>query len=257
MDIWSIAGNIVATIIVSVAVFLFGRWRGWWGRASRPGKVWAGAGAFLFLAVALAGAYIATRKPPPERATTPFAILVADLDGDADRGQTRHILQSLRTQFGKAVARGDIEILSRGEALAISAGNMRTAEEAVEKKGRAWLKEQNASVLIWGEAAARDTLFRLRFLAAEGEGGAVKHWPNSSSPSPPVSSLWRSTRQVASPMRRAHSFGMHMQSASSALVRSVAIMPGLKPPFAFTARFSASRRATRSRWPIRRKAAPR
>jgi len=133
----------------------------------------AGLGGVVFLAALMLGVYLETR---PERATSPFAILVADLDGDADRSQTRHILQSLRTQFGEAIARGDIEILNRrGEVLGLPAGNIKTAEEAITVKGRFWLKEQNASVLIWGEAAARDKLLRLRFLPAEGDGSAKSY----------------------------------------------------------------------------------
>ncbi len=84
----------------------------WWGRRSTRVKMGLGALGFASFAALMVGVYLETR---PERAATPFAILVADLDGDTDRSQTRHILQSLRTQFGGAIARGDIEILSRGK----------------------------------------------------------------------------------------------------------------------------------------------
>lgn len=139
----------------------------WWGRRSTRVKMGLGALGFASFAALMVGVYLETR---PDRAATPFAILVADLDGDADRSQTRHILQSLRTQFGGAIARGDIEILSRGEALAIPPGNLKNGEAATTAKGRTWLKEQNASVLIWGEVGGRDKLLRLRLLPAEGDG---------------------------------------------------------------------------------------
>ncbi len=150
MDFWSIAGNIVASIIVGTVVLIFGRWRGWWLKA----------------------------KAKRERGAadpTKFAILIADLDGDAERAQTRHVLQTLRTQLAEAIERGDLQVLSRGEALHLpAAGDIRAAEIAVEKQGRAWLKEQNASVLVWGEVAEAHKKLRLRFLQPEGAGGAAK-----------------------------------------------------------------------------------
>jgi hypothetical protein len=117
-----VAKTIASKAILQVLAFLAGTpligWlQPWWGRRSSRGKMWVGAGGLVFLAALAVGVYLETR---PDRAASPFAILVADLDGDADRSQTRHILQSLRTQFGEALSRGDIEILSRGEALVIS-----------------------------------------------------------------------------------------------------------------------------------------
>ncbi len=60
MDIWSIAGNIAASIIVGIAVFLFGRWQGWWAQAK-------------------------AKRLRAKADDTKFAILVADLDGDATK----------------------------------------------------------------------------------------------------------------------------------------------------------------------------
>jgi hypothetical protein len=74
MDFWSIAGNIVASIIVGVAVFVSGRWRGWWARAK-------------------------TKRAVRAAGSTQFAILVAQLEGDAGQSQTRHVLAELRNQF--------------------------------------------------------------------------------------------------------------------------------------------------------------
>ncbi len=163
---------ILQVLAVLASTLLVGWLLAWWGRRSLRVKMLMGIGGFTLLAALMVGVYLETR---PERAATPFAILVADLDGDADRSQTRHILQSLRTQFGEAIARGDIEILSRGEALVIPPGNMKNGEMATTVKGRTWLKEQNASVLIWGEVGGHGKLLRLRLLPAEGDGASKNY----------------------------------------------------------------------------------
>ena len=173
MDFWSIAGNIVASIIVGIAVFFAGRWKGWWGRATRRGKLRAGVGAVVLTFAAFATFYAATRPPPPQRAAK-FAILVADLDGDTDKTQTRHVVQTLRTQFAEAIERRDLQVLTRGEALRLPAGDIMAAEIAVQNQGQAWLKEQNADVLIWGEVGAQDKVLRLRFLRPQGNSGSAK-----------------------------------------------------------------------------------
>ncbi len=145
--------------------------RAWWGRRSSQGRFLAGVVGFVLLAAAVKGAFVGTQKPPPARAATPFAIVVADLEGDTNRHQTHHIRDSLETQFGDAIRRGEIEILMRGETLEMPPdGDLKTALETAAGKGRAWLKEQNASVLIWGAAKAPDKVLWLRFLAAEGDG---------------------------------------------------------------------------------------
>ena len=166
----TIASKAILQVLALLATTLLIGWlQPWWGRRSSHGKMLVGVGGFVFLAALIVGVYLETR---PDRSTSPFAILVADLDGDTDRSRTRHILQSLRTQFGEAIARGDIEILSRGEALVIPPGNIKNAETATTAKGRAWLKEQNASVLVWGEVGGHDKLLRLRLLPTEGDGAS-------------------------------------------------------------------------------------
>ena len=146
------------------------RLRAWWGRRSDQEKMGVGTVGFVCFCAALSGIYVTTRTPPRPVATSPFAILVADLDGDSEKRQTHHIRKSLETQFGEAIKQGDIEILMRAETLAIpSDGNLKTALEVAALKGRAWLKEQNASVLIWGEVGAGDNLLRLRFLSAKAD----------------------------------------------------------------------------------------
>jgi hypothetical protein len=49
---------------------------------------------------------------------------------------------------------------------------MKNAETSMTAKARSWLKEQNASVLVWGEVGGRDKLLRLRLLPAEGDGAS-------------------------------------------------------------------------------------
>ena len=144
----TIASKAVLQVLAVLApTLLIGWFLAWWGRRSLRIKMLMGIGGIAFLAALIAGVYFETR---PDRATSPFAILVADLDGDADRSQTRHILQSLR----HAIRRGHRARRYRNpepcEALAIPAGNIKNAEAAATAKGRCWLKEQNASVLDVG-----------------------------------------------------------------------------------------------------------
>jgi Tetratricopeptide repeat len=148
MDFWSIAGNIAASIIVGVAVFVFGRSRGWWAKAKAKREL---------------------RTP----GGTQFTILVAQLEGDGDQSQTRHVLAELRNQFPQG-ADALVRVIRYPETLAIGAGDQGIALGAAEERGRRWLKETNADVLIWGEEGARDRVLRLRFLAPEGQGGAAK-----------------------------------------------------------------------------------
>jgi tetratricopeptide (TPR) repeat protein len=179
MEIWPIAGNLIA----GIAVLLFGREQGW----PRRVKIMAGAFAACAMAGALATAHAETRPPAPQRAAK-FAILVADLDGDADRVQTLHVLQSLQAQFAEAIGRGDLQVLSRGEALRLPSGDAGAAEIAAQKQGRAWLKEQNADVLIWGEVAQDHKLLRLRFLRPEdGAGPLAPYEPSPALELPPGS----------------------------------------------------------------------
>jgi tetratricopeptide (TPR) repeat protein len=148
MDFWSIAGNIVASIIVGVAVFAFGRSRGWWAKAKSKRELRAAGGA-------------------------QFTILVAQLEGDADQSQTRHVLAELRNQFPQGPD-ALLRVIRYPETLAIGPGDQGAALAAAEERGRRWLKETNADVLIWGEEGAKDRVLRLHFLTPEGQGGAAK-----------------------------------------------------------------------------------
>jgi tetratricopeptide (TPR) repeat protein len=154
MDFWSIAGNIVASIIVGVAVLVFGRWRGWWLKTK---------------------ARLETRKADG----TQFTLLVAELDGDTDHTQTRHILAELEKQFP---ARGEarLHVLPYPEALKPGPGERTAALKAAEERGRRWLRDKNADVLIWGEVGAKDKVLRLRFTAPLGDGGGQKPYKMNS-----------------------------------------------------------------------------
>ena len=89
------------------------------------------------------------RDLPPAEGTH-FTILVCDLAGDEDGGQTRHVVDALSgqagiraSQFGRRLDVGD-----HGDI----ADNVATAES----KGRNWLAEQNADILIWGRVKKAD-----------------------------------------------------------------------------------------------------
>jgi tetratricopeptide (TPR) repeat protein len=104
---------------------------------------------------------------------TQFAILVAQLDGDANRSQTKHILAELEKQFPPHGA-ARLHVLPYTEVLAIGVGERTVAIAAAEAQGRKWLRQKNADVLIWGEVGAADRVLRLRFLAPEGDPASAK-----------------------------------------------------------------------------------
>ena len=154
-----------------LATFFFGLWRGWWDRSSRRGRWIAGAGSAVAIAAGATLTYI-TFFPPPQKASGKlFAILVANLEGDKDGSQTRHIRNSLITQFGQ---QSQIDVLFRDETLAMPFGNLRAELSEAEKHGQKWLKQQRANVLVWGEVGASDKVLRLRFLSQSGDGGGTK-----------------------------------------------------------------------------------
>jgi len=84
-----------------LATYFLGRWRGWWASIRRP---------------AASGEH--------------FAILVAKLEGDKDGSQTRHIRNSLNSQFGQE---SQIEVLFRDETLGMPLGNLRAELSEAEK----------------------------------------------------------------------------------------------------------------------------
>ena len=100
------------------------------------------------------------RPPDPNR----FTILVADLDGDTDGRQTGHVVRALEGQEG-------IRVLRDGRTLKIEEMGDRAANVAAAmSKGRKWLSEKSADVLIWGEATEANKVLHLRLLAQGGSG---------------------------------------------------------------------------------------
>jgi tetratricopeptide (TPR) repeat protein len=100
------------------------------------------------------------RGSVPARGTH-FAVLVADLDGDEDGQQTRHVRNAFENEQG-------FEVHLIGRKLAIEdLGNQTEARLAAERKGREWLAEFNGDVLIWGEVDPGGKGLHLRFLGPE------------------------------------------------------------------------------------------
>ena len=100
------------------------------------------------------------RPPDPSH----FTILVADLDGDTDGRQTGHVVRALEGQEG-------IRVIRDGRRLKIEEVGDRAANlAAAMERGRRWLSEKNAEVLIWGEATEANKVLHLRLLG-EGESG--------------------------------------------------------------------------------------
>jgi tetratricopeptide (TPR) repeat protein len=92
-----------------------------------------------------------------------LSILVARLAGDDGSGsQTERVRISLPHAFGKNVGIQFLETdrqLKRG----VSGDDLRDRATA-ESEGRRWLKDNGSDILVWGEIAAKDKVYRLRFI---------------------------------------------------------------------------------------------
>ena len=112
--------------------------------------------------------WVAARFLPPMSGTH-FAVLVCELEHDSiDRKQTRHVIASLRSQFGVFEDYKAFEVRDYPGLLKLNAGgNFSDQKEEVQVKARKWLAEQNADVLIWGEVAREDAILRLNFVSRE------------------------------------------------------------------------------------------
>lgn len=98
-------------------------------------------------------------------AGTNFSVLVAQLEGDTDGAQTRHLAESLETLFGYGGSRPAIKIHRYPKALIVAQPDVSGAVAKAESKGRSWLQRKNADVLIWGSVAGNGSkTMRLRFL---------------------------------------------------------------------------------------------
>ena len=93
---------------------------------------------------------------------THFTILIADLDGDNDRQQTRHVRAAL-------LGRPGLEVHLTGQLLQVAdLGSQTEAQIEAERRGRKLLEEGNGDLLIWGEVRATDKELNLWFLSRGG-----------------------------------------------------------------------------------------
>ena len=104
-------------------------------------------------------------------AGTHFTVLVADLQDDDAGLQTKHIISSLKRQFGAHQPNTGFHVAELGQKLSTSSvGLLHERDAAAEQKGRDWLREKSAHLLIWGSVAEAQKVIRLRFLPIEGDG---------------------------------------------------------------------------------------
>ena len=117
------------------------------------------------------------RDLPPAEGTH-FTVLVAELEDDAaDRKQTKHVINSLRSHFGVHSESHAFEVRDYPKRLQEGvAGNVAERDRASEQRGKAWLNKQNADLLIWGEVAEANKVIRLRFLPRDGRGTAPQSY---------------------------------------------------------------------------------
>ena len=112
--------------------------------------------------------WIAARDLPATDASH-FTIIVAELeDDDEKRSQTKHVIKALGDQFGAHTPTKAFEVIDYPKILKAGVGGpLDQRDKAAEQKGRAWLSEQNAHLLIWGSVAKADQVIRLRFLTTD------------------------------------------------------------------------------------------
>ncbi len=204
----------------------------------------------------------------PPAPGTHFTILVAQLDNDADNSQQKHIRQSLEAQFRGAGADARMHIDIYPDTLRLKTGEIGAALLDAEKKGRDWLWQRNADILIWGEVADANKLLRLRFTTADAATDSAKPYslteiqelpanfgadfgavlatlaatgiqpiyeeagrrlPRSSSRSSASCVRSPQTRPPISPMTTKPGFGTLTPLASSSSGKNAATMPGLQP----------------------------
>lgn len=96
----------------------------------------------------------------PATTDSHFAVLIADLDGDSDGSQTRHVVRSIGATPG-------LEVLRVGRCLKIDdVGSVADNIAKAVRVGRKWLEEKNADVLIWGEVIEANRSLQLGILAS-------------------------------------------------------------------------------------------
>lgn len=108
---------------------------------------------------------------------TRFAVLVADIEDDTSGRWTRLLASNLKQQFDAVPGASHIDVLRRDEVLALDPAldPLRGAPLAAADKGRRWLLEQNANVLIWGRIEGGDQL-HLRVLNFRSGANEKHYW---------------------------------------------------------------------------------
>lgn len=95
----------------------------------------------------------------------PLSILVARLDGDDDGSQSERINSSLGDAFRPDGKNRQVEVLYTRQTLKQGdSGNLAADLRTAEARGRSWLKQSGADVLIWGRVAEKNKVFRIYFL---------------------------------------------------------------------------------------------
>lgn len=109
---------------------------------------------------------------PPAFSGAKTGILVAKFEGDASGAQQTHVLRTLQRMFTvRGEPQAELHAYPRSPAPNRSREVFAGEREAAER-GRAWLKEQNADFLIWGETAGPDVL-RLRIMSRAAQASAA------------------------------------------------------------------------------------
>jgi tetratricopeptide (TPR) repeat protein len=101
-----------------------------------------------------------------------YTVLVAQLEGDTDGAQTRHVAESLAAQFSPNGEDGVplMRVERYPKALKLGRAEDPGAVAKAEAKGQTGLARQNADMLVWGCVSTADKVLRLRFLARDYSG---------------------------------------------------------------------------------------
>ena len=100
---------------------------------------------------------------PKADPAAPMSILVARLAGD-DGAQTERVRVSLRRAFAASSGQGIQVLEAQRELQRGKSGDDARDQAAAEAEGRRWLGETGATILVWGEIAAKDKVLRLYFV---------------------------------------------------------------------------------------------
>src|SRR5215213_46833 len=110
-------------------------------------------------------------SPLPQADTSAaLSVFVAQFEGDdSNDSQTTHVVEALRRAFPEPETAHGVQVTALSRALKRrKLGNATGNFQAAEEKGRGWLKESKADVLIWGEVVERNKGLRIYFVLSEG-----------------------------------------------------------------------------------------